>query len=325
MPRSWNEIRAGAVAFAKEWEGESREHAEAKTFWDDFFAVFGLRRRNVAAFEEPVKKLTGEWGFIDLFWPGTALVEHKSRGKDLSKANAQAMEYIRGLIDSGRADEVPRYVIVSDFERIALHDLEPERDPDLPLLRRIPPSLEFPLADFHKYIHAFAFIPGYQQHSFTEQAPINIEAAERLGALRDALEVSGYRGHALERLLVRILFCLFAEDTGIFDPRDAFSLYLQNHSREDGSDIGLHLESIFELLDTPESERSDNTPEDLRGLPYVNGGLFAERLRIVHFSRATKDALLHCARFVSQSRLSPRAPLAKKYGWRCTERGCAGL
>jgi hypothetical protein len=304
MPRSWNEIRAAAIAFAKEWEGETRESAEAKTFWDDFFGVFGLRRRSVAAFEEPVKKLSGEWGYIDLFWPATVIVEHKSKGKSLAKANAQAMEYIRGLTDSGRADEVPRYIIVSDFENIALHDLEPEQDPDAPLLRRIPPSLEFPLRDFHKHIHAFAFIPGYQQHSFAEQAPINIEAAERLGALRDALEQSGYKGHALERLLVRLVFCLFADDTGIFDPRDAFSFYLQNHSREDGSDLGPHLQEIFELLDTPEADRSRNTPEDLRGLPYVNGGLFSERLRIAHFDRATRDALLHCARF-NWSAISP--------------------
>ncbi|MEK6606985.1 MAG: DNA methyltransferase [Myxococcota bacterium] len=304
MRLSWNEIRANAVAFAGEWRGETREDAEAKTFWDEFFGVFGLRRRNVAAFEEPVRKLSGEWGYIDLFWPGTVLVEHKSRGKDLSKANAQAMDYIRALIDSGREDEVPRFVIVSDFERIALHDLEPEQHPGAPPLNRLPATLEFPLQDLHKYIHAFGFIPGYQRHVFADQAPINIKAAERLGALRDALEASGYTGHALKRLLVRLLFCLFAEKTGIFDPRDAFSLYLQNHAREDGSDMGLHLEEIFELLDTPESARSRNLPEDLRGLPYVNGGLFAERLRIAHFDRATKDALLRCSMF-DWSAISP--------------------
>ncbi|MBI4703407.1 MAG: class I SAM-dependent DNA methyltransferase [Deltaproteobacteria bacterium] len=298
MRLSWNEIRANAIAFAREWRDEKREQAEAKTFWDEFFAVFGLRRRNVAAFEEPVKKLSGEWGHIDLFWPGTLIVEHKSRGKDLSQANAQAMAYIRGLIDSGRVDEAPRYVIVSDFERIALHDLEPAQDSDAP------PTLEFPLGDLHKHIHAFGFIPGYQRHPFADQAPINIEAAERLGALRDALERLGYVGHDLERLLVRLLFCLFAEKTGIFDPRDAFSLYLQNHAREDGSDVGLHLVQIFELLDTPEVERSPNVPDDLRGLPYVNGELFKERLRIAHFDRGTKDALHRCARF-DWSAISP--------------------
>ena len=126
MPISWNEIRHNAVAFAKEWATESREEAEAKSFWDQFFAVFGIKRRTVASFEEPVKKLSGNWGFIDLFWPGTLLVEHKSRGQSLDKAASQAFEYVRGLKNAHRDDELPRYIIVSDFARIALHDLEDE-------------------------------------------------------------------------------------------------------------------------------------------------------------------------------------------------------
>ena len=190
-----------------------------------------MKRRSVAAFEEPVRKLSGEWGFIDLFWPGTVLVEHKSRGKDLSKANAQAMEYVRGLLDSGRADEVPRYVLVSDFERIALHDLEAEPTPGQLSSARVTPTLEFSLRELHKHVHAFAFIPGYQRHPFADAAPINVEAAERLGSLRDALEASGYKGHELERLLVRLLFCLFADKTGLFETRDTFRLYLEQHSR----------------------------------------------------------------------------------------------
>ncbi|MHB8418847.1 MAG: DNA methyltransferase [Myxococcales bacterium] len=303
MPLSWNEIRSNAIAFAKEWEGETRENAEAKSFWDGFFGVFGLKRRSVAAFEEPVRKLSGEWGYIDLFWAGTLLAEHKSRGKDLSKANAQAMEYVRALVDSGREDEAPRWIIVSDFERIALHDLEAERSGPQ-AAGALSPTLEFPLAELHQHIHAFGFIAGYQRHPFADEAPINIEAAERLGALRDALEASGYKGHELERLLVRLLFCLFADKTGIFQPRDAFRLYLEQHSRPDGSDLGPLLEEIFETLDTPKPERSTYSTEELLALPYVNGELFSERLEIAHFNRTTRNALLHCARF-DWSAISP--------------------
>ena len=104
MPISWNEIRHNAVVFAKEWAGATRETAERHTFWNEFFAVFGIKRRTVACFEEPVRKLSGNWGAIDLFWPGTLLVEHKSRGKPLDKAHSQAMEYVRGLKDAGRDD-----------------------------------------------------------------------------------------------------------------------------------------------------------------------------------------------------------------------------
>ena len=109
MPLSWNEIRQRAIAFSKEWKDESREHAEAKSFWDEFFVVFGIRRRVVASFEEPVKTLKGTYSFIDLFWPNVVLAEHKSRGKNLGRAQSEAMEYVRDLQNSGRDAEVPRY------------------------------------------------------------------------------------------------------------------------------------------------------------------------------------------------------------------------
>ncbi|MEO8496022.1 MAG: type IIL restriction-modification enzyme MmeI [Planctomycetota bacterium] len=189
-PLSWNEIRTRAVAFSKEWAGESREHAEAKTFWDEFFQVFGLTRRHVASFEEPVKNLGGSYGFIDLFWKGELLAEHKSRGKNLGKAHAQAMDYIQSLQRDGRGDEVPRYVAVSDFARIALHDLEEDT------------TVEFSLSEFHSYVNFFGFIPGYKQIKLEPEDPINIKAIQIMGDTHDALELGGYSGHELERLLV---------------------------------------------------------------------------------------------------------------------------
>ena len=157
MPLSWNEIRHRAIAFSKEWTGVKREQAEKQTFWNEFFNVFGIPRRSVASFEEPVKGISGDYGYIDLFWPRMVLVEHKSRGKDLGKAESQAFRYIRDLINEGRVKEIPRYVIVSDFARIALHDLEPDDQRPLPLFdnRRVH-TIEFPLSDFHQHIHEFA-------------------------------------------------------------------------------------------------------------------------------------------------------------------------
>src|SRR5208337_2873845 len=235
MPLSWNEIRHRAIAFSKEWTGVKREQAEKQTFWNEFFDVFGIRRRVVASFEEPVKKISGKYGYIDLFWPNVALIEHKSFGKNLGQAESQAFRYIRDLVAEDRKDEIPRYVIVSDFAHIALYDLEPDDQIGFALFddRRMA-TLEFPLSEFHQHIHAFAFIPGYKQHKFEEQDPINIKAVEIMGRLHDTLEVGGYSGHQLERFLVRILFCLFAEDTGIFE-RESFRLYLLNRTAEDGS------------------------------------------------------------------------------------------
>ena len=297
VPLFWNEIRHRAIRFSQEWSGAKREQAEKQTFWNEFFDVFGISRRAVASFEEPVRKLSGDYGYIDLFWPGNVLVEHKSRGKDLGEAESQAFRYIRDLLGEGRHEEIPRYVIVSDFARIALHDLEPDEQGRLPLFDRWQAvTTEFPLADFHKYIRAFAFIPGYKQHKFEEQAPINIEAVGIMGDLHDALEAGGYAGHQLERFLVRVLFCLFAEDTGIFE-RESFRLYLLNRTAEDGSDLGLHLARLFEVLNTPKEQRQKNLDETLATFVYVNGELFAEQLKFADFNRDMRNALLACTRF----------------------------
>ena len=304
MPLSWNEIRHGAIAFSKEWAGVKSERAEKQTFWNEFFNVFGVRRRVVASFEEPVKKISGDYGYIDLFWPGTLLVEHKSFGKSLGKAESQAFRYIQDLVRDGRMEDVPRYVIVSDFARIALHDLEPEDQLDLQLFHGLRVhTVEFPLAQFHEYIHAFAFIPGYKQHKFEEQEPINLKAVAIMRRLHDTLGDGGYSGHRLERFLVRVLFCLFAEDTGIFE-RESFNLYLLNRTAKDGSDLGLHLARLFDVLNTPPEDRQTNLDETLAAFPYVNGELFAENLGFADFNPDMRNALLGCTRF-DWSRISP--------------------
>lgn len=282
--------------------GQKRERGKANLL-DEFFEVFGIRRRVVASFEEPVKKLSGQYGYIDLFWPRKVLVEHKSRGKDLSKAETQAFSYVQDLAREGRGNEVPRYIIVSDFARIALHDLEPEAQRDLPLFAgRQVVTYEFPLPEFHQHIHRFAFLPGYEQHKFENQDPINVEAVEILGRLHDALEFGGYSGAHLERFLVRILFCLFAEDTSIFEP-EAFRLYLLNRTAEDGSDLGQHLARLFDVLNTPPEERQKNLDEELAAFRYINGELFA---RISASPTSIAICAMRCSlRPVSTGRASP--------------------
>jgi hypothetical protein len=304
MPISWNEIRQNAIRFSREWAGAQREDAEAKSFWDEFFPVFGVRRRLLATFEEPVRKINGQYGYIDLFWRGVMLAEHKSLGKSLDKAESQAFNYIQDIAREHRHADLPRYVILSDFEKIALYDLEPEDQLDLPLFEsRHYRKIEFPVKELHKHIQEFAFIAGYKQHRLREEDPINIKAVEMLGDLHDALAEGGYQGHDLERFLVRILFCFFAEDTGLFEP-ETFTLYLENRTAKDGSDLGLHLAQLFEVLDLPPERRQANLDEMLAAFPHVNGELFKERLAFANFNRAMRDALMACTNF-DWSRISP--------------------
>jgi hypothetical protein len=287
MALSLSELKDRAIRFAQEWQGETREHAEAKAFWGDFFNVFGVNRRRVATFEEPVKKLSGQQGFIDLLWKGTLLVEHKSRGKDLDKAVQQAKDYFPGLKDH----ELPKYILVSDFARFRLYDLDEGT------------SYDFPLEELHQHLHLFSFLTGYQKRQYKDEDPANIKAAELMGELHDALLRDGYHGHKLEVLLVRILFCLFAEDTAIFE-KDAFRSFLEENTREDGSDVGAQLAQWFSVLDKPNHERQRHLPAHLQALPYVNGSLFTEFFEFPAFDQALREQLLRCTYF-DWSRISP--------------------
>lgn len=113
MPLSWNEIKDRALRFSREWAQESSEDAEAKSFWDGFFHIFGISRRRVATFERKVKKLDGRDGFIDLLWRGVLLIEHKSRGKDLDRAVDSAYNTVQNA--AGR--KAPK--LGTDAERVA--------------------------------------------------------------------------------------------------------------------------------------------------------------------------------------------------------------
>jgi hypothetical protein len=300
---SVNEIRTRAGVFSQKWADTDRENAEKQTFWNEFFEVFGRNRRQVATFEEPVKKIKGKYGSIDLFWPSKLIVEHKSAGQDLDKAKSQAYEYVRGLINEGRENEVPRYIIVSDFKRIALHDLEPETKRSKDRLREGKPSVEFPLADLPKHLKPLLFMAGYQAAQVDPEDPANEDATKLMCALHDALEDAGTDKHELKRMLVRILFCNFADDTDIFPP-DSLRNYLEERTTEDGSDLGPRLEKFFETLDTPQEKRSKNLDDALTPLPYVNGALFRERLPMADFNSKMRDALIQCTHF-QWERISP--------------------
>jgi hypothetical protein len=287
MPLSWNEIKDRALKFSHEWADESSEDAEAKSFWDAFFTVFGVPRRRVATFEEPVKKSDGRGGYIDLLWKGILLVEHKSRGKDLDRAFQQARDYFPGLKDR----DLPRYILVSDFARFRLYDLEEGE------------QHEFALKDFYKNVRLFGFVAGYVTTSYKEQDPVNVKAAERMGKLHDKLKAIGYEGHDLEVYLVRLLFCLFADDTSIFERRQ-FQDLIEQRTAEDGQDLAQWLGNLFEVLNAPLEKRLKKLDEQLAAFRYVNGSLFAERLPTAVFDRDMREILIECCA-LDWSRISP--------------------
>ena len=288
MRLSWNEVRVRAAAFAEEWRDAEYEKGETQSFYNEFFEIFGVRRRTVARYEEHVRKLDDRKGFIDLFWPGVLIVEQKSAGRDLDKAYGQAGEYFDALPERLR----PRYVLVSDFQTFELHDLG-ERA-----------VARFDLEELPANVESFGFILGVERRVFRDQDPANVEAAELVGRVHDALAAAGYSGHDLERFLVRLVFCLFADDTGIFEPRDILFDLLENRTGEDGADFGLWLSQLFQVLNTPAETRQATLDEDLGRFPYVNGDLFDGPLTIPSFDASMRRAVLDACGF-DWSTISP--------------------
>ncbi len=279
MPLSWNEIKPRAIKFSKEWENAEKENADSQPFWVDFFNVFGISQRRVSTFEHSVKKLGNKDGRIDLFWKGRLIIEHKSKGRDLDKAFQQAIDYFPGL----KEEELPKYILVSDFENFRLYDLDENSQHD------------FLLSELHKNIKLFGFIAGYQKIVIREEDPINIKAAEKMGKLHDLLKEIGYEGHELEIYLVRLLFMLFADDTGIFE-KDILWDFIENQTNEDGSDLAIKLHQIFQVLNTPNEKRLKNLDEVYAQFPYINGKLFEENLRLAAFDSKMREILIEsCA------------------------------
>ena len=272
-----NEIRRRLTAFAKEWQHASREQADAKLFWARFYECFGIRPESATIYEKAVAKLGGGRGFIDSFIPGLLIVEHKSKGKDLAAAFAQASEYFMALPEAER----PRYIITSDFARFRLTDL------------RMGKEHECTLKDLPKRAGWFAFLVD-DAEEITEESKVDRKAAYQVSQLHQALLDAGFAGHDLEVFMTRLLFCFFADDTGIFGADGQFTRLVQR-SREDGRDLGAMLAELFQVLDTARDARQSTLDEELAAFEYINGSLFSESGRIPAFNHDSRRLLLECS------------------------------
>lgn len=281
MRLDWNEVRARAATFSERWRDAKRESADKHSFWNEFFACLGVDAKTAVTYEQRVANLpANRQGFIDVFIPGKLIIEHKSAGLDLRRANDQALDYFDWLPEAQR----PRYILTCDFQRWHLHDLEEDR------------QWRFTLPELKKHITAFAFIPGVEVRQFKNQKPVNPKATELLTKLHRQLEEDGYSGHELQLLLVRLLFILFADDTGIW-PKNQLLLDLQERTQPDGSDLGAFLTQLFETLNTPKDRRQASLPEHFKRYEYINGKLFEEPIRTAQFNNALRTILIDASLF----------------------------
>ena len=287
---TWEEMQANAIKFSSAWKDAKKEEAEAQPFTLDFIKIFGVADPlSVGEFEVKVPLDEGHTGYIDYFWPKKIAIEMKSPGKDLKKAYEQLKEYVVHL----PPEQMPDMLLVSDFANFHLYH------------RTSGKKIAFKLKDLRRHLREFSQLAGYEiARAPEEQLEVNVQAAEKMASLHDALLDYGYAGHPLEIYLVRLLFCLFADDTGIF-PKGAFLDYVEN-SQKDGSDLAGRLAKLFEVLDMPPEERKQHkllTPTLLQ-FQYINGKLFSEILPLADFDGKMRQLLIQCGEF-DWSRISP--------------------
>jgi hypothetical protein len=270
--------------FADRWKDRSKERQEAESFWQEFFrdvcGLSDLREAKIEFQKTVVSEKNNRDNYIDVFWEGVFLAEHKSAGKNLDEAEKQARHYNSSLPPALR----PPVLLITDFAKMRIVEYLTGE------------SIEFALEDLPKHKNRLERIVLHKTPGAAlTQIEADQKAAKLMANLYVELEINGYEGHQTSVFLVRTLFCLFADDTQMW--KKGIFLDFLNSTVEDGSGVGARIQSLFEILNTPKDKRPKLIDETLREFPYVNGGLFAEQLSTVYFTREMRGALLKAAAY----------------------------
>ena len=293
--KSEKQMAVAAADFAQRWNGRGYEKGESQPFWIDLLTnVFGIETptNGFIRFEEHQK--VDASNFVDGRIPSTrVLIEQKSLGKDLrtpikqsdgSLLNPfqQARRYVVGLPVS----EHPRWIVTCNFSEFLVYDMEqPNGEPEQVLLENL-----------GKEYYRLTFLVDNKSEHLSKEMEVSIQAGEIVGKIYEALleqydDSSAQALRWLNILCVRLVFCLYAEDAGVFT-RDQFHDYLVHY---DADDLRNALIRLFDVLKTPQDKRSKYLKDDLKAFPYTNGGLFEEEIEIPQFTEELKATLLQNA------------------------------
>lgn len=266
------QIKANLAQFIQQHKAFNYEKGQSQPFWTAFFQAFGVPANVYGLWYEN----TTERKFIDVFYHRHFIIEQKSEGRSLDEAFSQAVNYAQSL----PPEIMPRFIIVSDFKQFRIKNLATSE------------LFEFGYEELEDKIQLWREILG-EEVRYKEEITVNSEAANLMADLHDAVKASGYGGQDLEILLIRLLFCLFADDTGIFN-KGIFQTEMQN---AEPKYLGAQLGLIFNLLNQPLKDRPKNLDESLNSFPYVNGGLFSQEIAPVTFTAEMKNILLAACAF----------------------------
>ena len=300
--------KEAAKRFAKKWEGQGREKQDDSKFWLELLSfVFRIEDPfKLIEFQKPVK-MESSTRFIDAFMPETrVLIEQKGVDIDLSKKYQQSggdmltpYEQARRYDQWMLPDEHPLWIVVCNFRSFEIHDMRHPFDaPEVVLLENLA----------NEYTR-LSFITDADRLHIQREQRVSMDAGKIVGNIYEALQKQYVHPddeaakHSLNVLCVRLVFCLYAEDAGIFG-KDQFHDYLKDVPAEDMREAVLRL---FEVLDTPEGERSPYLKEKLKAFPYTNGGLFHDRsIEVPMFTDEIKEVLIeHASDDFDWSAISP--------------------
>lgn len=282
---SWDEIETKAVAFQRRWkvllkEEDIIERSWAQKFEEELMEVFGIDKKD-GVHEERVFNLEGIQNYIDYLLSGVVLIEMKSPGESLITAYNQALDYARAL----KPEDQPELIVVSNFNKIQVSNF-----------RTGVRYKEFSISKLKSNVRQMGYIAGYTSDvKFETDIEVNTKAAYKISGLYKELERHGYSREDIQLYLVRIVFCLFAEDTGIFEQK-SFENYIKN-SKEDGTDLSQRISDLFYILDTKEEERMDTISDELKGFRYINGHVFSKPLKPAFFDSKMRKELINCCNF----------------------------
>ena len=284
-----------AAAFAERWKGRGYERGESQPFWIDLLSnVYGIETpsNGFIIFED--HRMVDSSNFIDGRIPSTkVLIEQKSFGKDLRKGILQSdgsllnpFQQARRYVVSLPVSEHPRWIVTCNFSEFLVYDMEqPNGEPEQILLKNL-----------GKEYYRLQFLVDAKSDHLSKEMEVSIQAGEIVGRIYEAL-LKQYDDNSPEALrwlnilCVRIVFCLYAEDAGIFT-RDQFHDFLVIY---EAKDLRRALRDLFEVLNTPKEKRSKYLQEELAAFPYTNGGLFEEEIEIPQFTEELKQTLLQNA------------------------------
>ena len=301
------EQRAAAREFVANWTGRGDEKQETQTFWMELLqTVYGVENpARYIAFEVPVK--LSHTSFIDAYIEETrVLIEQKGADIDLRKGQKQSDGVMLTPFQQARRyaghlphSQYPRWIVVCNFQTFHIHDMERPNDP--------PEILK--LADLEREYWRLNFLTNVKDKNIQQEEELSKQAGDIVKALYNAL-LKQYKDpespetlKSLNALCVRLVFCLYAEDAGIFDRKRMFHDYLQAHQAEDRD----ALINLFRVLDRKPEERDPYLSDDLLAFPYVNGGLFAdEAIEIPRLGDEVIDIILkRASEHFNWSRISP--------------------